>query len=189
MQTLTSSAFAVVPDAVETKKLSLAPTPDFSRGMDASYIQPMQSNQDIREEDVEKVIPKDLTPTSSTSEVASKIIDHSVSSYLNSPTVKNSSLGQATTKIDKSMSGNMSVGGSDPASIQHNFKFEMQAAQTKAVMAYTGYTNAEITYKASESTLDLQVHEKVAMLGTQLVYNHTIKPADTRDIVSLKWVW
>lgn len=160
--------------------------PDFSRGMDASVIKPMASLNDF---DITKIMPSDMDPRWNMTQASGRILDHSLSNFFNSESVRNSSLGRSAHQIDKSMSGGVSMGGTEPDTITHEVKFEMRASQARAQLAYSGLTNAQLSYQAVDSKLDLEVRESVEMIGTQLVYNHIAQNGDNTDMLSMRWAW
>jgi hypothetical protein len=189
---LTSSA-AIKRHTVKRKhhRLSFFMSRDYSHGLDISAIQPIESMRDVKNEDIAKVIPNDLQPTSPTQgggEVASKILDHSISNIFNSQAVRNSELGKTAHNVEKSLDSEKSFGGTEASSIHHVVKFQVRAAQTKAQLAYTGLTNAQLSYQVNQSKMDLEVFEKLDT-NTKIVYNHVIKPGDRSDLVSLRWTW
>jgi hypothetical protein len=162
---------------------------DFRKGLDASLITPIQSLNVTRSEDVAKMIPADMAPSSDFGAVSSQILDRSISSLFNSPLIRNSDIGRTAHQMEKSMESNIELGGAEPDSIKHSFKFAMKAAQTRAQIEYSGLTNAQLSYQIAGSTLDFEVREPVAAIGTQVVFNHIDKPSDRTDVVSLRWDW
>lgn len=167
-----------------------SPVRDFSRGLDASAIQPIGSLREMNSGDISMIIPaSDLQPTSDGSKVAVKIIDHSLSNFFNSPAVRTSDLGRTAVRVEKHMESDIALGGGSPHSIQHNVKFAMRPTQTRAIIEYTGVTNAQLTYNAASSIVDLEVKERIAAFSTDFVYNHINMPSDTRNTVSLRWIW
>src|SRR4051812_29934364 len=87
-------AKAAVPHAVRSsvmRDLAFVRTVDFSKGLDASIIKPVEGDH-ITNDDIFKVIPKDMAPSSNGGMVAAQIIDHSLSNWFNSEAVKNSDM-------------------------------------------------------------------------------------------------
>jgi hypothetical protein len=170
------------------RMIALAPVRDFSRGLDLTWIQPVESMRTVKSEDIARIIPRDLTPTSDGGQIATRILDHSLSSFFNSPAVRNSDLGKTAHRVERTMEGQAAFGGKTQDSIRHVVKFQMRAFQTQALLEYEGLTNAHLCYQIAGSRMDFEVHEKVA-INTRLVYNHITQPGDTSDIVSLRWAW
>ena len=139
----------------------------------------------ISSDDVSRMIPTDIPATANGGQVASHIADRSMQSYFNSESFKATNLGKTSHSVEKSIQQDVTIGGSAPNSIQHNFKFNMQAAQTTARIDYTGYANANLSYKASAQELNLEVYHNLAA-NMKLAYNHINSPSDQRDVVSLR---
>jgi hypothetical protein len=191
-QMFASIAHASIPSlsrSAPVQPKSFAISQDFSKGLDASLIHPMVSKRDYNSNDVAQVIPNDLQATSDVGSVATQILDHSLNNFFNSPAVRNSDFGRSATHVEKSMEGNVAFGGETPHSIRHSFKFAMKATQAKALIEYTGVTNAQLSYSAASQKADLEVKEKLVALNTQVVYNHVAGPGDQTDMLSLRWVW
>ena len=176
-------------DKSQPLDFSLRATDDFSKGFNIATVQPMDSTRDVKAADIQKVIPQDMQASSNGSQVAAKILDRSVNSYFNSDAMRKTDIGRTATTVEKSMATDVSFGGQQPESIRHSIKFAIQPAQTQAKLSYTGITNADLTYKATSSTANFEVREPVAMLSTNLVFNHINSPSDRKDILSLRWVW
>lgn len=178
------------PAAAKGKELILKPRLDFSRGIDATCIQPVESLNALRAEHINSIIPaKDLQPTNDGGLVATRILDHSISNLLNSEAVRNSSLGRTAHQLEDKMEGDLSFGGSEPDSVHHSLKFSMKAAQTRADLEYNGITKALITYYIAQSATNLEIREDISLLGTELVFNHLTSPDETRRTVSFRWDW
>jgi hypothetical protein len=181
-------AFSSVEHPPGSRMIAFFPVRDYSRGLDATAIQPVESLRDVRSEDIALIIPADLRPTSNGGTIAAQILDHSLSSFFNSSAVKHSDLGRTAHQVEKKMEGEASFGGNAEGSVKHNFKFGMKAAQAKAQLEYTGITNAQLSYQLAQSTMNFEVSEKLAPT-TRLVFNHIAKPGDITDMVSMRWVW
>jgi hypothetical protein len=186
---VTSVGYCAIPRTSRTLSFYLSAR-DFSRGFDLALIKPIESTRTIRMEDVSKVIPfHEMRSSNDGGYVASQILDHSLSNFFNSPTVRNSDLGRTAHQVEKSMEGDVAFGGTEPESIKHAFKFAMRATQTRAQVEYTGLTNAQLTYNVFQARLNLEVREPMKALNTQVVYNHITQPGDQIDMVSLRWAW
>lgn len=162
--------------------------PDFSRGMDLAIIQPVTSLRTVTNDDIARIIPNDLNPTNDGGNVATQILDHSLSNFFNSDAVKRSDFGRTAHQVEKSMESEAGFGGNETGSIRHTFKFAMKAAQAKAQVEYSGLTNAQLSYQAAQGTTNLEIHEDLGA-ATKVVFNHINAPDDRRDTVSLRWNW
>lgn len=172
----------------ESRQWMFTNKPDFSKGMNASVIQPVESLRDFKSDDIARMIPRDLTPSSDGLQVAARILDHSVSNFLNSEAVRNSQIGRTALEVEQTMDGNIAIGGDEPDSIKHSFKFKMRASQTKAKIEYTGLTNAELSYQIAQERFNFEIHENIGE-RSQLVFNHMTSSDDQVDTLSLRWVW
>ncbi len=107
---------------------------------------------------------------------------------MQSPAMKQSSVGRTANTVQNSMKTEASFGGADPSATQHSFAFNLNPFETKAQMKYKGFTNASLTYNMSVAKLDFEMYRDVDKM-TKLVYNHVDTHEDHRDIVSLRWIW
>ena len=183
-QFVTAQIFAAIPnrDRGVNVDLSLVTVSYSGQGIDFSRIAQFQPDG-ISVQDVSRMIPTNMNPSNNGSQVASQIFDQSMQSLFNSEAFKASDLGKTTHKVEKSMQQDISIGGTAPDSIKHNFKFNMQAAQTKAAIDYSGFGNAQLSYKASGQELNLEIFHKVSN-NMKIAYNHINTPNDQRDMVS-----
>lgn len=161
---------------------------DFSRGLNLKSIQPIESLRIMKSEDIALIIPDDLSPSSDGGQIASQILDHSLSNLFNSDAVKKSDLGRTAQVVEKSMEGDLAFGGETPDSIKHSLKFAMRASQTRAMVEYSGITKAQLSYSISQQRVQLEVEEEMAA-NTQLVFNHSNTRTDRTDMLSLRWIW
>jgi hypothetical protein len=172
------------------KDIDLIPHSEgYARGFDISTVQPVSSVMFMRTEDVSRYIPTDLSPTSNGGSVAAKIGERGLNAWLNSPSMKNTSFVKGAQSLEKNMASDMNVGGDEPDSIKHSFKFGVKAAQSRAQLEYAGLMNANVSYQVAASTFNVEVREPVAMLQTDLVFNHINSRDDQRDILSVRWNW
>ncbi len=184
-QFIAAQIFASIPrhDRGVDLDLSLVTTSCSGAGIDFSRIAQIFPDS-LSTQDVSMVIPTDIPATATGGQVASHIADKSMQSYFNSESFKSTNLGKTSHSVEKSIQQDVTIGGSSPDSIQHNFKFDMQAAQQTARINYSGYTNAQLSYKASGQELNFEVYRNLAK-NMKLAYNHINSPNDQRDVVSL----
>ncbi len=138
--------------------------------------------------DFSKVIPLDMTPTKNSQLVFSRVADRSLSSFLNSPEIRQSAVGRAATEVEQKMKQEVVIGGGDPKSISHKLNFHIQAFQTTAEVEYTGLTKATLKYVASENRLALEVCEK-AIGSSDMVLSHSIVGTIAKSEVSMRWTF
>lgn len=172
------------------KRLQLSLEKDYSRGMDASMIHPVTSMRVTTSEDVAKIIPAEsLQNVTNSNQVATKIIGRSLRSVMASDQVKQSGFGRTAAQVGQSVETDMGFGGREPNSIEHKIKFAMKPSETRALMTYSGVTNAQVSYEALDSRVGVEIREPVAMMDTDLVYNHINRPGNQTDVLSLAWSW
>lgn len=157
---------------------------NFSLGHDARQIQPLEEIGF----DYHRILPKKLSPTKDSGQVAAQIIDHSVSNFLKHESIKNSFIGRTATVVEEKMKAEVDLGGDEPDSIQHNIKFQVKATETKASMEYKGITNAALSYSVSSQKTSFEVFESIGV-GSHLVYSHSDEPSEKRDMISLRMKW
>lgn len=175
--------------SAKIRPLQFNPEPmDYSRGLDLSVIQPIYSVRGLKSADVANVIPMDLDPGDQL-HVGRRIISNTVSHAMRSDVLRNSSLGRTAQTVQNSMQAGMTVGSREPNSIQHQIRAAVDPVQAQARINYSGLTNAQLSYHANESQVDFEWREKVAVISTDLVYNHVSDPAGRRDLMSLRWSW
>jgi hypothetical protein len=134
--------------------------------------------------DMVQLVPTDLSPTSDSSAVLSQVADRSLSTLLNSSEMRATPIGRTATSVEQKMKQEVVVSGGGP--VQHKFTFQVQAFQAIARVDYKGFANASLKYKASESSLALEIWEKVTRTR-DLVVSHISKPQDRVSSVGMRW--
>lgn len=164
--------------------------PDYSHGLDASTIQPIESTRGIKYKDVQAIIPTDLDPNNPQGDLH-RIANNAMKNAIESDGIKNSGIGRTAASVQQSMQTGASFGGdsADPSAVHHEIKVAGDPFQQQARINYSGLTHAQLSYHASESKMDFEVREAVRAISTDLVFNHTDIPGDRRDLVSLRWNW
>ncbi len=162
---------------------------DYSRGFDASIIQPVEPQNELSSADIQKIIPTNLDSSLSAETIAGRIVDQSLKAALASEALKKSSLGHTVGSVQKSLQTNVTVANREPNSIKHEFKIAMEPAQSQARLRYSGIGNASLTYRALESKTDFEMREPIHFISTDIVYNHIDTPSEKRDTMSLHWAW
>lgn len=164
--------------------LGLVTKSDFSHGADARSVARVQEIG----LDYGLILPGSLSPTTSVGGISSQILDHSVTSFFNQASIKNSFVGHAAETVEKKMKAEVALGGQEPDSMKHNLKFQMKASETKASMEYRGITNANLSYSIVSRKTNLELYEEITS-GSNLVFTHSDEPSDRRDVVSLRLHW
>lgn len=133
--------------------------------------------------DVAQVVPLDLRPSDDSNKIFSRVADQSLSSFFNSPAMRASPIGKTATEVEHKMKQDVVL---IHGKTEHKLSFQVQAFQGIARVDYSGLTHACLKYQASESSLGLEVSEKVSR-GQDLVVSHITKPTDRLSSVSMRW--
>ena len=157
---------------------------DFSRGIDFRTIDRVETIGT----DYSLILPSSLSPVSDGGQVAAQVLDHSVSSFFKQESIRNTAFGRAAVTVEEKMKAEVELGGDEPDSTQHNIKFQMKASQTKASMEYRGLTNADLSYSIVARSTDLEIFEPLSQ-DSKLVYSHSNRPDEKRDMISLRLDW
>lgn len=136
--------------------------------------------------DMRMIIPLDMQPSSDSASVMAQVADRSMTSFLNSQTVRESSLGQTATKVEQKMKQEVVFGGEDAKSVQHKFNFNLQAFQALAQVQYTGITNAAIKYKIAESKVAIEMFERLSG-NRDIIVSHTMGRENRLSELSMRW--
>ncbi len=187
VQFLSVQTFANIPFRDRGIDIDFSLTSSYSQnGIDFSRIALIHPYEDITYADVSRVVPTDIPASASGGQVASQIADRSVQAYFNSESFKATNIGKTSHSVEQSLKQDLTIAGSSPDAVQHNFKFNMQATQAKAMIDYTGFTNAQLSYKASKQELNFEVFRNLTQT-MKVAYNHINSPNDQRDVVSLRY--
>lgn len=118
---------------------------------------------------VQKVIPLNLNPEAE-AEILPRIVDHSITSFFESPLVQNTTAVKVAKAVEKSMATDVAI-QSENSNITHKFKVQMMALQRSAHFAYTGLTNASVLVNMATASTLLQINERLTTRQT-LVVSH-----------------
>lgn len=162
--------------------------PRTDRGVDFSkIITPIESLRVITADDVARFIPSSgLEPTGDSGAVATRILDHSISSILQSPELRRSAVGRSVQKVEAVIEPNISFGGAEKGSVKHTVRVKMAAIQSKAQIEYQGYMKAQLSFDVSKERLDLDITQKISD-NTDLLVAHQQLANGSTDMVSLRW--
>lgn len=169
----------------ETEKFGISNhVSDFSKGFDLRMVDRVES----KGTDYSLILPSSLSPVSTSAQVAEQVLDHSVSSFFKQENVRNTAFGRAAVTVEEKMKAEVAIGGTEPDSTKHNIKFQMKASQTKASMEYRGLTNADLSYSVTARSTDLEIFEPLSA-DSKLVFSHSNRPDEKRDMLSLRLNW
>lgn len=149
-------------------------------------IQPIESTQTIKSEDVAKWIPTNMQASDDGGAVAAKIVDFSIQNMMKSPEFKNNAFVRSAQKMESAMASDVSFGGSAEGETKHVIKFQMKPTQTLAQLNYQGFVTARVNYQISHETLNVEISEKI-IGDTDLVLSHADTRDDRREMLSMRW--
>jgi hypothetical protein len=138
--------------------------------------------------DVDDFIPTNLQPSDDSSYVMAAIADKSLNTVFNRPEIRESALGRAATRVEKSLNKEVVVGGNSQNDIEHRFNFQLQAFQSQAQLRYDGITHAALSYQARSAVTSFEVFEKI-LRSKEVVVSHELRPDQRVSQVSLRWSW
>jgi hypothetical protein len=139
-------------------------------------------------EDVSRIIPTNLEATGNGDIVAQKVGDFAITNYLNSPLVKNSSVGRTAQKVQDTMKTEMVLGGEEEGRVDHRFTFQILALQSVSRVQYKGWLNAELNFDGRAQQTNFEISEKV-WKNKDFVISHTANHEQDLSSVGLRWNW
>jgi len=162
--------------------------------IDFSAIKKVETVNKITAEDVREVIPTTIRPTNDAGEVGTQIVDYSVNNFLNSPMVRNTSLGKTATKVEKTMQADVALGTptvdeNGKPGIQHKLNFAMQPAQALAQVKYSGFLNANLNYRVNNQELNVEMKRRLDHATEVIVQAATSPAMGSLSRLSLRWDW
>ena len=102
--------------------------------------------------------------------------------------VKNSGIGQAADKIDKSLKTELNLGLSADKKTEHKISVKLLAMQALAKIEYKGWVRAGLNYDARAAKTEAAVTETISE-NNDLIVSHTIQSGENNSQVSLLWNW
>lgn len=147
---------------------------------------PLAKQERLTQESVKKFVPMDLAPTNNGSQVLMKVADQSLNTFVNDPQVKNSFLGRTANHVQESMQTDVSIKPTSENGVEHKFRFMYLAFQSTAKMDYSGYLNASIRFSTADSSMNMEVFEKLSG-NRDLVLSRERTLADDVNKISLRW--
>ncbi|MFN7262975.1 MAG: hypothetical protein ACK5UJ_04150 [Pseudobdellovibrionaceae bacterium] len=178
------------PAAIHRGAMALVKPSQIFYGQDGEGISPdlvANFNQFQRSEkvDMSQFIPLSLKPQMGTREVMSKIADRSVSTWLHSDQVQESFLGRTANSVEESVKTEVQF-GTPNQHLHHKLNFELEAFQSQAVVKYSGFANASLSYQLLDSSVGFEVSEKVSR-EVQMIFSHVAKSDSEISAVSWRW--
>lgn len=139
-------------------------------------------------ETVQKIQPKSVAPDESSSSVISKMVDNTVSYIWDASAIKQTSIGRAAEKVEKTMKAEVDLGKSANSKTEHKISVKLLAMQALAKLEYRGWVRAGINYDARAAKTEAEVSENIAK-NNDLVLSHSISASEKKSQVSIRWNW
>jgi len=158
-----------------------------AQGYEVTEIPQYQIPPLLTREDLNKIVPKDVTPADSSQDILRRMSDRAVQVWLKSPSMQNMAVVQTAQKVENAMKAEVAMG--DPSGedgIQHKINFQVQAFQATSRVDYKGYVNASLSYNLRENRAGIEVREKV-FKDKDLFLNHSSTSRDTLSSVGMRW--
>lgn len=139
----------------------------------------------LTREDLNKIIPSNVTANDPSNEVLKKMGDKAVNIWLKSSTMQKMSIVQAAQSVEKAMKAEVNLAPED-SDIQHKLNFQLQAFQATSKVDYTGYVDATVSYNMRDQKAGYEVRKKI-LKNKDLFVNHTDAKNENLSSVGLKW--
>lgn len=179
-------SFAVTVPVTAAKKISIKKS-RIHKDFKVTEIPEYEIPPLLTREDLNKIIPKNVTPLDPSSDVLRKMSDKAVQVWLKSSTMQNMSVVQTAQKVEQAMKAEVALGSPDEeGGVQHKLNFQVQAFQALSTVDYKGYVDATVSYNAREHKSGVEVRERV-LKNKDLYVNHTTSKDEDLSSVGLKW--
>jgi len=142
----------------------------------------------IKAEDVERIIPTDMIPTSEANSVVMKIADKSLQ-YWADTIGKDSVLVRTAHSVEKKMkTGVVLQTGEQEEAIQHHINLNIKAFESMAQLEYKGWTQAQFSYSFREQKSQVKVSEKF-LKNKELTLAQERNTIESIASVGIAWQW
>ena len=111
----------------------------------------------LNAQDIQKIIPMNMMPTSNSTEVAHQILDNSLGHILERPEFQRTSIGKTARQVEDTLKTDIEIGGQKPGEIKHRFNLQMQAFQRMARVHYLGFVEAQLRFSLLVEKLEFEV--------------------------------
>jgi hypothetical protein len=180
VQIVTIAAHAYIPDQQRTYNFGFQNRcRDFRTAEDYSNIPMIHSLREMNQRDIAAIIPmSSLQDSNNGGNVASKILAHSLNSFFKSETIQNTGIGRTAASVERSMDTNVAMGGLDEGTT-HTLKFKMKATDARAILAYDGFIDSQISYQVGhDKELKVSMFQKLNDKA-KLVFDSIARSDDT----------
>ncbi len=143
------------------------------------------SNPFISADTSQKIQPRSVANGASASAIVSQIADNSFSLWWDTSPIRNTQVGRAAEKVEKSMKTEVSY---KTNRVEHKISFKVLAMQALAKLEYKGWVNAAINYDARAAKTEAEVSEKIGA-KQDVVISHAFTPGGNKSQVAWRWNW
>lgn len=133
----------------------------------------------------QKIQPRSIVTSDSATSIASQIADNSISLWWENSPVRNTAVGRAAEKVEKSMKTEVSY---KTNRVEHKISFKVLAMQALAKFEYKGWVNAAINYDARAERTEAEVSEKIGA-KQDVVVSHVFTRDENKSQVAWRWNW
>lgn len=155
------------------------------RGYKVTKIPEYKIPEFLTREDLNKIIPSNVSASDPSNEVLKKIGDKAVNVWLKSSAMQQVSIVQAAQKVEQAMKAEVNLAPED-SEIKHKLNFQVQAFQTVSKVDYTGYVDATVSYNIRDQKAGYEVRRKI-LRNKDFFVNHTDTKSEGLSSVGLKW--
>ena len=131
------------------------------------------------------IIPPGIEQMNSDQAIRS-MADRGIGEWWKVSGAKESTLGKKVEKAEKAMNQEVNLSNAN-SEVQHKLMFQLNAFQTRAEMKYIGFSNANVYYQASSSTVGMEISEDI--FNQKLILSHELKSKEAFSQMSLNWSW
>jgi hypothetical protein len=138
----------------------------------------------LSREDLNKIIPSNVSATDPSNNVLKKIGDKAVNVWLKSSSMQQVSIVRAANKVEQAMKAEVDL--APDSDVKQKLNFQVQAFQTLSRIDYTGYVDATVSYNLRDQKTGYEIRHKV-FRNKDLYVNHTDSKSESLSSVGLKW--
>ena len=150
---------------------------------------------EISKEDIAAIVPTDMETTNNGQQVRDNILRRLGNSIMKSDMIKNSFLMKTAKKVEKKTKMDMSVeqevrGPTNAAkkSIDHKFKFDIQALKGEAKIVYSGLIDSRVEYRTNNNTINVFIEEKLSE-NSKIALHHQKDQEQSRQLIQYEINW
>lgn len=158
-----------------------------ARGYEVAEIPEYKIPPALSREDLNKILPNDVTAQSESEEVLKKIGDKALQTWLKSSTMQSLSVIQTAQKVEQALKTEVALGEVDEeGKPQHKINFQVQAIQAISKIDYKGLVDCTVSYNMRDQKTGFEVREKV-FKDKDLFVSHSAARSENLSSVGVRW--